>query len=481
MRREIAQPLDVELLTGRWEERSAGSNADRTAVANLLEQPLNDYGNGQRLIVAHGGCLRYCPAFKTWLVYTGSHWLVDRVDAARRLAQAAMLEFARQAMISGGETASKFAGGCLNSQRITAAMREAQPHLVVNVDQLDCDPYLLNFKNGTVDLRTGEIRSHKPEDLITKLVPHCYHPDAACPRFLKFMRRVLPRLEDYIQKALGYSLTAVTSEKAVFVCHGGGNNGKTTLLATVREVVGDCYAVLLQIDTLMARAADNNSQADLADLRGARFVVTSETEENQRLAEGRLKRITQGLGRIKAVRKYENPIEFIETHKLWMDCNHKPLVRGNDQALWNRLHLIPFDVTILAVEIDRELPAKLLAEAEGILAWMVEGSIRWHTEGLGKPAVVESAGAEWRSDMDQFGRFIGECCVVGDFAQAKGRAIYSAYRKWAEEVGEQPVTETSFGNTLKERGFTKKHTKHGVVYQGIGLASPCDEIKGDGC
>jgi putative DNA primase/helicase len=305
-----------------------------------------------------------------------------------------MLEFARQAMSNGSETASKYAGNCLNSQRITAAMREAEPHLIVTVDQLDREPYLLNFKNGTVDLRTGEIRPHNPEDLITKSVPHCYQPAAACPRFLQFIRRVLPGLEDYLQKALGYSLTAVTSEKAVFVCHGGGNNGKTTLLATVREVVGDYYAVLLQIDTLMARAADNNSQADLADLRGARFVMTSETEENQRLAEGRLKRITQGLGRIKAVRKYENPIEFTETHKLWMDCNHKPLVRGNDQALWNRLHLIPFDVTIPADEIDRDLPAKLLAESEGILAWMVAGAVRWHSEGLGKPAAVESAGVD---------------------------------------------------------------------------------------
>jgi putative DNA primase/helicase len=190
------------------------------------------------------------------------------------------------------------------------------------------------------------------------------------------------------------------------------------------------------------------------------------------------RKTVQGLGRIKAVRKYENPIEFTETHKLWMDCNHKPLVRGNDQALWNRLHLIPFDVTIPAGEIDRKLPAKLMAEAEGILAWMVAGAVRWHSEGLGKPAAVESAGAEWRSDMDQFGRFIGECCIVGDFAQATGRVFYSAYRKWAEEAGEPPVMETRFGATLKERGFTKKHTKNGVVYQGIGLASPCDE--GDG-
>ncbi len=475
MRREVTQPLDVEALAGGWEIPGTEPVRSWRTEASLLVQPFNDYGNGQRLILMHGSRLRYCPAFKTWLVYTGLHWSVDRVGAARRFAQDAMLEFARQAMSSGSETASKYAGSCLNSQRITAAMREAEPHLVVTVDQLDRDPYLLNFKNGTVDLRTGEIRPHKPEDLITKLIQHSYQSDAACPQFLKFIRRVLPGLENYLQKALGYSLTAVTSEKVVFVCHGGGNNGKTTLLATVREIVGDYYAVLLQIDTLMARAVDNNSQADLADLRGARFVMTSETEENQRLAEGRLKRITQGLGRIKAVRKYENPIEFIETHKLWMDCNHKPLVRGNDQALWNRLHLIPFNVTIPAGEIDRELPAKLLAEAEGILAWMVAGAVRWHSEGLGKPAAVESAVVEWQSDMDQFGRFIGECCIVGEFAQAKARPLYSAYRKWAEEAGEQPVMETSFANTLKERGFTKKRTKNGAVYQGIGLASPTNE------
>ena len=222
MRREVTQPPDVEALAGAWNAAGSESADACRAEASLLGQPFNDYGNGQRLIMAQGKRLHYCPAFKTWLVYTGSHWSVDRVDAARRLAQEAMLEFARQAMSHGSETASKYAGSCLNSQRITAAMREAEPHLIVTVEQLDREPYLLNFKNGTVDLRTGEIQPHKPEDLITKLVPHCYQPNATCPEFLKFIRRVLPGLEDYLQKALGYSLTAVTSEKAVFVCHGGG-------------------------------------------------------------------------------------------------------------------------------------------------------------------------------------------------------------------------------------------------------------------
>jgi putative DNA primase/helicase len=228
----------------------------------------------------------------------------------------------------------------------------------------------------------------------------------------------------------------------------------------------------------MTRVVDNNSQADLADLRGARFVMTSETEENQRLAEGRLKRITQGLGRIKAVRKYENPIEFTESHKLWMDCNHKPLVSGNDPAVWNRLHLIPFDVTIPSDEMDRDLPTKLMSEVEGILSWMVQGAVRWYAEGLNRPEVVISAGLEWRKDSDRIGQFITDQCVQREGAETGARALYSHYRKWAEEAGEKPVTETDFGNTMKERGFKKKHTKRGAVYQGIGLMSPCNE--GDG-
>src|SRR5262249_34328108 len=150
------------------------------------------------------------------------------------------------------------------------------------------------------------------------------------------------RMISYLQRAIGYSLTGSTEEKVVFMAFGSGNNGKSTFLSLFFRLLQE-YAVLLLIETLMAKQETTNSQADLADLRGARFVMTSETEEGQRLAEGKLKRITQGMGEIKAVRKYENPITFPETHKLWMDANHKPVVRGTDNAIWNRLHPIPFE------------------------------------------------------------------------------------------------------------------------------------------
>lgn len=454
----------------RAKSRASGA-ADRqqSVPPNLLSQPFNDFGNALRFQALYGEQLRYCHAFNSWLVNIGTHWDIDRTDRARRLAQHAMLEFARQAMDAGGKGAARFAGNCLNSQRITAMLREAQPHLVVTPDQMDTNTRLLNFTNRTVDLRTGESREHRVDDLITKLIRHSYQPSASCPRqFLSFLQRIIPpTLQLYIQKAIGYSLTGETSEKAVFVCHGAGNNGKTTLLSLIRELLGEDYAVLLQIETLMVRQDNNNSQADLADLRGARFAMTSETEEGQRLSEGKLKRITQGMGKVKAVRKYENPIEFPETHKLWLDCNHKPVIRGTDQAIWNRLHLVPFGVTIPDDEIDRELPGKLIEGAEGIFAWAVAGAVRWYAEGLGKPRVVESAGGQWRSDSDRIGRFLGERCIVGETMTAKARPLYLAYRKWSDETGERVMPEVAFGNVLVERGFQREHTRHGNVYRGI--------------
>jgi len=451
---------------------------------NLLRYMPNDAGNAERVIAFCGRDLRYCHAIKKWLVWDGRRWAIDTTDQSRRLTKITMLEYHRQVVQSGGgEQAEKFARGCLDARRLSSALSLAEPEIFIEPDKLDSHPDLLNFLNGTVNLRTGEPRAHRREDFLTKLVHYNYDPSAECPTFMGFLNQIMgggadaseggqKRAEvliDHLQKSFGYTVTGLTSEKVVFMPYGGGNNGKTTLLSTIFQLIPE-HSVLLAIDTLMVKQESNNSQADLADLRGARFVMTSETEEGQRLAEGKLKRITQGMGRIKAVRKYENPIEFTETHKLWLDANHRPAIRGTDNAIWNRLHSIPFSITIPPEDIDRGLPGKLLREAEGILAWIVQGAMRWYADGLGKPAEVAKAGEEWRADMDQLGRFIEERCVVeGEKLKCPHAILYGAYKLWAERGKEFQIQSRIFSQKVEERGFKKSPLDGLAVFRGIDL------------
>jgi putative DNA primase/helicase len=445
----------------------------------------NDHGNSERLIACQSGGLLYCSQMAKWLVWDDRRWQVDVSDQARHLCKLTMLEFLSQAICRSNGAAEKFAHGSLNTRLLSNALRESQGRLSVLTDELDQEPFALNFLNGTVDLRNGGLRAHCREDRITKLVHHRFNPDAACPRFIQFLEEVTgggpdvgqeeaecsARLMDYLQLAFGYSLTGVTNEKAVFLLYGPHDNGKSTLLATFLKLL-DEYAVLLQIDSLMMKAAgeNNNTQADLADLRGARFVMTSETEEGQRLAEGKLKRITQGIGRIKAVRKYENPIEFQESHKLWIDANHLPVIRSHDDATWRRLHAIPFMVTIPREKQDRGLADKLLAEAEGILAWAVAGAVRWYAGGLSRPSEVEQTKASWRKDLDQVGRFLEERCIRGA-GQVQAEQLFKAYCVWAEAAGERAMKGRAFAERLKEAGFEKYRDRYYTWYVGIVLRS----------
>jgi putative DNA primase/helicase len=485
VRREVLQQADVDTLADQWAE--PGGQPDivtKPVFLDLLRgYDPQDVGNGQRIQALYGDIVRWCPEFKKYLVWDGMRWMLDDADMVRLLAQNVMTAFGVQAAKAGDESMMRFAAGCRRSSRITNALREAQPHLICHADQLDTDPWLLNFRNGTVDLRTSELLPHNPSNYITKLVEYDFRPGAECPLFLRFLERITGggpdvsqeagersrRLILFLRRAFGYSLTGVTSEKVVFLLYGPHDNGKSTLLALFLRLLGP-YAILLQIESLMARQYEtNNSQADLADLKGARFVMTSETEEGQRLAEGKLKRITQGTGRIKAARKFENPIEFSESHKLWLDCNFLPVIRGHDEAIWRRLRTIPFDVVIPPEEQDRNLSAKLMKEAEGILAWAVEGAREWYAYGLPATTDVDDVGKEWRRDADQIGRFIDQSCTTVPNAQVSARALYSAYKEWAESSGERWETEKKFSDRMQERGFEKERKESGNLYLGIGL------------
>ena len=433
----------------------------------------NDDGNARRLIALFGDDMRYCHEFKKWLIWNGQRWVLDGTGRAFDYGKRAMIKFLEQVLHR--DNSDRFAIKSIDVKRIEALLKMAQSDLPITSKELDAHPYLLNFQNGTVDLRTGTLMSHRREDLLTKLV-HCdYRPDARCPQFVKFLLRILGdgttraehkralRMLCYLRRCLGYSVTGVTTEKAVFILLGSGDNGKTTLLQIVR-LLFDEYSTPIQIESIMTtdrQHMDNNVQSDLADLRGARFAITSESEKGQRLSEARLKRITQGRGMIKVARKYENQVSFVETHKLWIEANHRPVVQGKDNAIWNRLHLILFDAAIPKREQVKDFAERIVAEeGEGIGAFIVGGAIQWNRAGLRKPLEVDRANAQWRKDSSSRVGFVAERCVFIDGKRCTVSAMRQAYDSWCEQNAETPLSAQDFNQLLTEKGAVQpKHSK----------------------
>lgn len=458
---------------------------------DLLWQPLTDSGNGERIAYLHGRDIRWCTEMKNWLVWDGRRWAVDEKNLASQKAKETARKLYLQAISS--PPISSWARKSESNGLIKAALERAatEPGMSARASQLDTHPYLLNCNNGVVDLRTGELLPHDRGYLITKLCPHDYDPEAKCDRFIDFVLWAMGqnpeaepsgrsvRLLSFLQKAFGYSASGDVSEKCVFILYGpSGDNGKTTLLNAIRRTLGKDYCAQLDINTLMAsKMTDSFMRADLAALRGARFVITSEVESGSQLGEAKLKYLT-GMGEIKTKRLYENPIDFEPTHKLFMDCNYRPKVRHGDDAIWQRLKSIPFIAKIdrNSAEFDPNLIEKLEAEAAGILAWIVRGAVQWHKDKLGHPPEIADAGTEWRDSDDPLGDFIDDCCECGAERWIRVAEIGKAYSWWCQENREsRPLGRVAFIERMKSKGFEHSRSRrdaNGVqltTWEGIGL------------
>jgi putative DNA primase/helicase len=448
-------------------------NASLEAKPSLLQFDQNDAGNSARLIATHGDDMRYCHDMRRWLVWNGSKWVIDRSQTVYMWAKETMNAYHREALERGVKDHENFARRSLDSHRIRSLVELTQCERHVTPEQLDSQLDLINCLNGTINLRTGELQSHNRKDFFTHQSPYKFDPTAPRDEWIKFLLWAMQGsrpMVDYLQVALGYSMTGYAVERLVMCCHGGGANGKTTMLSTIKKVLGADYAISINIESLMSRFETNNGLADLARLRGKRFVTTSETEQGQRFAEGRLKRITQGQGEIVAARKYENPISFSESHTLWLDGNHRPEVRGTDNAIWDRLVLIPFDATVSTQDQDKFLGDKLMLEAEGILAWMVQGAVKWFADGrIGKPPEIERACNAWRSESDPISRFIAECCTLSEESECRSAALFHAYGEWCLQNGERPLSQKNFSGKLKARGIESRRVTQGVRLMGITL------------
>ena len=320
----------------------------------------------------------------------------------------------------------------------------------------------MNVLNGTLDLRTGELRPHRREDLITKLAPVVYDHEARCPLFLAFLDRILAGNADliaFVQRAVGYSLTGDVQERVLLILWGGGANGKSTLLETLRGMLGD-YAMRTPTETLLVKR-EGAIPNDIARLKGARFVSASEADEGKRLAEAQIKEMTGG-DTITARFMRAEFFDFRPEFKLWLATNHKPVIRGTDKAIWDRIRLVPFNVRIPEAEQDKGLGAKLRDELPGILAWAVEGCLAWQRDGLGIAKDVQAATASYRDEMDVVAAFITDVCTVAPGARVQSRVLYEKYKRWCEENGERAVSQKALGEKLRERGLEPRKGSGGA-------------------
>jgi putative DNA primase/helicase len=415
---------------------------------------LTDLGNAERFISQHGEDVRYCYAWSRWLVFTGARWERDESGHVHRLAKETVRGIYHEAAAAADEerrkALAKHAARSEAETKIRAMLELAKSEAPIAPDELDAAPWLLNASNGTIDLRTGELREHRREDLITKLIPVEYDPKATAPTWAAALERTLPSptLRAFFKKLCGYAITGDVSEHILAVLYGTGANGKSTILNALLEAAGD-YGMQAAPDLLVAKKGAHPTE--VADLFGKRLVASIEVEDGRRLAESLVKQLTGG-DKVRARRMRQDFWQFDPTHKVFMAVNHKPEVRGTDTAIWRRIRLIPFTETIPPAEQDKKLPEKLRAELSGILAWAVEGCLEWRREGLQAPDEVRKATGQYRSEMDVIGAFLQDECEIGLDYREPFTIVYKRYEEWCEDGGERAETRRKFNARLKERG-----------------------------
>src|SRR5829696_2643463 len=438
-----------------------------------------DLGNSERFADAHRDRVLWCPARKSSLCWDGKRYAWDERGEAVKLAHATARSIFHEAADTEDEdeqkAIAKWALASQNESRINAMLSQARPYLAVGMEELDRDPWLINCQNGTLDLRTGKLKDHDPADRITKIVPMDYDPDAPAPRFKRFLKEALvdDAVIKFVKRYSGYTLTGITRERLLAILYGFGKNGKTTLVELLHEVLGD-YARNTDVETLLIKKYQGVGN-DVAALKGARFVSAAEVEKGRRLAESKVKQLT-GRDTVTARFLFGENFDFKPEFKLWLSTNNKPVIQGTDDAIWDRLRLIPFTQRFDGDRQDPKLPEKLRGEMAGVLAWMVEGCLKWQEHGLGEPESVRQATEQYRAEMDTLAAFLDEECVIAAGNRILAERLYQSYAMWCDKSGERKEPKKAFVGRLQERGFKRRRETAGVnkgryIWLGIGFRS----------
>jgi P4 family phage/plasmid primase-like protien len=427
---------------------------------------------------------------KAFYVWTGTHWAQNDSVVARHIATLSATVHQEAARLYAADNDSaeaarlfKWAGQCGSAGTMAACEKLLQKLLRFEADALNRDRALLNCRNGTVDLRTGEMRPHSQADFITACAPVDYVNGAQAPRFERFLREIFKGDEKVIafaQRWFGYCITGETREHAIVFHIGEGGNGKGKLIEVLQHVLGPDYA-FNGPRTLLAPGGTGASP-ETASLLGKRMVTLNETNRDEEFNEGVLKNLTGG-DRLTARNLFKDYFQFDPTHKLQIFTNNEPRITGVDRGLWRRIFMLRFRVKYgrdyeiakgLAQEIqDDELSAKLAAESEGILSWLVAGARTWYACGLMPPDSVLEDTEAFRAKQDHTGQFIAERTARrADATVAASNStgsLYVAYAGWMKDMGYRPLGRNRFMDDMKRAAPWAVYRTELRQYKGIEL------------
>lgn len=433
----------------------------KVEVDSTGNRPLTELGNAERLVDRFGEQIRHNATNGRWMLWDGKRWAEDHTGTVVRFAkQAVRLVYAEAATAENADERDaivKHAKQSEKAQAIGAILQLArtEPGIPITATDLDADPWLLNCGNGSLSLKgSPKLRPHAATDNCTRLIPANYHADAECPLWLAFLDRVMDgdtETIEYLQRLVGLCLTGDVNTQ-VFPClYGSGANGKSVFADLVLWLLAD-YAGIAP-DSLLTVSAHAEHPTEIAGLCGKRLVVATENDEGKRLRVGLVKRMT-GDATLTGRFMRQDYFTFPRTHKTWLVTNHKPSVSESKDAIWRRMHLVPFGVTIPEAERDEQLLDKLKAEADGILAWAVGGCSAWQRVGLNPPKAVQDATREYRDESDALADFLSDTCIVNgreDNTVSRNR-LRSKYVEWCKSVGEcQPLSAGGMYERLLEQ------------------------------
>lgn len=435
-----------------------------------------DLGNARRMVDAFGQDMMYVNAWDKWYLWDGRRWVEDETEEIARIAKRTVQrmydEAARLPDDDKRQDLIKWGLSSESRKRLAdmVSLARSEEGIGQSDKTLNQNHMLLNCINGTVDLTTGKLLPHDRAHRITKQIPVAYNPAAPCPTWLGFLNDIMlgdQKMIDFLQRAIGYTLTGDVREQALFFMYGGGSNGKSTFINTLSGLLG-AYGMKAPTEMIMQKYGSPGIPNDVAKLPGARLVVVAELEEGRKLAESLVKDMTGGDPMTARFMRGEW-FEFMPTHKLWMYGNHKPVITGTDNGIWRRIHLIPFLQKFAEHEKDTTMPAKLRAEYEGILAWAVQGCLLWQRDGLTPPEQVKEATQNYRNEMDTMARFIEEKCFVSAAVSVRFSDLRIAYEQWCIANGLTAEGGRKFGASLTDRGF-ESYAGHSNVAMRRGIA-----------